>query len=140
MRIGILAAAGLALLASSFVGAAQAVPLSAPAALNGAATELGSIEKVGCWNGCGYSAGYSPYPYYGYPLYRVHRPYHRVYHRRHYRPRAYYNPCCRSYGPSYRTYYRPYYRPYLYGPGYNPWWLPGPFPPYRPHYVGRYWY
>jgi hypothetical protein len=91
MRKGVLAAAGLAILAAVSWNAApaQAMAISAPAALKGASVKL--TETVHCWD-CGYGGGY-------------------------YRP--YYRPYYRSYYSDYdRPYYRPYYRPY-WGGGYG---------------------
>ena len=80
MRKGVLAAAGGALLAASdLVEPAQAVPISAPAALKDASESLALTENVywGC-GGYGYGGGYGYRPYYG------------------------------GYGYGYRPYYRPY--------------------------------
>jgi hypothetical protein len=131
MRKSVLAAAGLALLAAVFWNSApaQAMPLSAPAALKSAADQLTLTDKIWCGDGCG--GGYYYRPYY--------RPYWRPYYRPYY---GYYRPYRPYYG-----YYRPWYRPY-YGYGYHrPWYRPyygygygyGPRPRY---YVGSriYWY
>jgi hypothetical protein len=114
MRKGVLAAAGLALLAAvSWSSApAQAMPLSAPAALQGAADKLTLTDKVWCYDSCGGGYGY--------------RPYYRTYYRPYYRP--YYGY---GYRPYYRSYYggygyRPYYRPYRYGYGYGYGYRPRP--------------
>lgn len=121
---GVLLAAGLALLAAVWTGSApaQAMPLSAPAALKDAAHELSMTDKVWCWDGCG--GGYYYRPYY--------RPYWRPYY-------GYYRPWYRPYYGAYRPWSRPYY-----GYGYRPWSRPygygyGPRPRF---YVGSrvYWY
>src|SRR4029078_10178034 len=93
---------------------AQAMPLSAPTALKGAADEIAVTDKVNCWDGC-YRPSYGYYrpwrPYYGYS--RPWRPYYAGYG---YRP----------YRPYYGGYHRPYYRPYYagYGYGYRPFYPP----------------
>ena len=58
MRKGVLAAAGLALLAAVSWSAApaQAMAISAPAALKGASDSISSTETVHCWD-CGYYGG-----------------------------------------------------------------------------------
>src|SRR3954469_21077797 len=101
MGKGVLAAAGLAFLgaASWSAAPAQAMAISAPAALKSASDSVKLTETVHCWD-CGYGGYYRPYyrsyyrpyyrPYYGYGY---HRPYYRPYYS------AYYG-------------YRPYYRPY----------------------------
>jgi hypothetical protein len=127
MRKGVLAAAGLALLAAVSWSSAQAMPLSAPAALKGAADAIDVTGQVSCWDGCGYyyRPRYRPYwrPYYR-PYYGYYRPYYRPYY-------------------GYRPYYRPYYAGYGYGYG-RPWWLSGPYygGPRPRFYVGSsvYWY
>ena len=94
MRKGVLAAAGLALLAAVSWSAApaQAMAISAPAALKGASDSISPAETVHCWD-CGYYGG----PRYGLlPLLP-----------------AYYRPITPI-----RPYYRPYYRPY-WGGGYG---------------------
>ena len=119
-------AAGGAFLAAaiSFSAApAQAVPISAPAALKGAGEAINLTGNV-CYGECGY--------------------YHRPYYRPNYRP--YY----RSYSSYYdRPYYRPHYRSYGYGHGHGygyrpvPGWVSGPYYQPRPrYYVGSsvYWY
>jgi len=55
MRKGVLAAAGLALLAAVSWNAApaQAMAISAPAALKGASDSINPTETVHCWN-CGF--------------------------------------------------------------------------------------
>ena len=90
MRKCVLAAVGLMLagVVSWTSAPAQAMAISAPAALKIASDKIGLADKVHCWD-CGY---------YGPPRY--------------YRP--YYRPYYRSYYSSYRPYYRPY-RPYGYG-------------------------
>jgi hypothetical protein len=123
MRRGLLAAAGLAFLATVSLGApAQAMAISAPAALKAANDSVKLTANVHCWD-CGY---------YGRPAYyRPYRPYYRPYYR------AYDRPYYSGYQPYYRP-YRPYYRPYSYGGGYG-------YGYYRPRprfYVGPnvYWY
>jgi hypothetical protein len=109
MRKAVLAAAGLVILAAvSWTAApAQAMAISAPAALKGASDNIKLTEPV-CWN-CGWGPGYGYY-----------RPYYRPWFRPYYRL-AYYGYG----GPYYRPYYRPYwggyyrpYRPYWGGYGY----------------------
>ena len=65
MRNGVLAAAGLAFLAavSWRAAPAQAMAISAPAALKGASDRVQLTETIHCWD-CGYYGG--PRPYYGY--------------------------------------------------------------------------
>ena len=91
MRRGVLAAAGLAFLAAVSWSAApaQAMAISAPAALKGASDSIKLTETVHCW-GCGCTAGYG---YYG----RTTGPTTD-------RTTSYYRP----------YYYRPYYRPGYY--------------------------
>ena len=122
MRKGVLAAAGGTFLAAAVVlsaAPAQAVPVSAPAALKGAGEAISLTENV-CYGECYY-----------------HGP-------RYYRP--YYRPNYRSYSYYDRPYYRPYYRPhYGYGYGYRPvpGWVSGPYYQPRPrYYVGPhvFWY
>ncbi len=131
MRKGVLAAAGLALLAAMILRApapAQAMPISAPAALKGASDGIALTGNVHCWDDC----------YYGPP--RYYRPYYRPAYRPYYRSYSYYD------GPRYyRPYYRPAYRPY-YSHGYyrsEPLWTSGPYYSPRPrYYIGPrvYWY
>ena len=67
MRRAVLAAAGLALLAAVSWSAApaQAMAISAPAALKGASDSISLAETVHCW-GCGYYGGPRYYDgYYG---------------------------------------------------------------------------
>ena len=103
MRKGVLAAAGLALLAAVSWSAApaQAMAISAPAALKGASDSISLAETVHCW-GCGYlrraallrrpTTGRitapttdriigptTPDMATGYPYYRPYRPYYRPY-------------------------------------------------------------
>src|SRR5262245_34440922 len=122
MRKGVLAAIGMAVLMALTLGtprSAQAIVLSAPAALNAAADETTTAEKI-CWGyGCGgYGYGYRPYyrPYYGYGY--GYRPYYRPYYGYGYGYRPYYRPYY-GYGYGYRPYYRPYYG---YGYGYRPYY------------------
>jgi hypothetical protein len=123
MRRGVLAAAGLAFLAAVTWSAtpAQAMAISAPAALKTASDSVKLTETVHCWD-CGYWGG---------P--RYYRPYYSGYG---YRP--YYRPYYSDYGyrPYYRP-YRPYYRPY-WGGGYGY----GYYAPRPRYYVGPsvYWY
>jgi uncharacterized cupredoxin-like copper-binding protein len=65
MRKGVLAAAGLAILAAVSWSAApaQAMAISAPAALKSASDSVKLTETVHCW-GCGYGYGYGYRPYY----------------------------------------------------------------------------
>ena len=69
MRKGVLAAAGLAILAAVIwnTAPAQAMAISAPAALKSASDSVKLTETVHCWD-CGYGGYYRPYyrPYYGY--------------------------------------------------------------------------
>ena len=81
MRKGVLVAAGLAILAAVSWDAApaQAIAISAPAALKSASDSVKLTETVHCW-GCGYGGGYyRPYyrPYFYRPYYR---PYYRSYY------------------------------------------------------------
>jgi hypothetical protein len=113
-------AAGSAFLAAAIsfsAGPAQAVPISAPAALKGAGEAVNLTSNV-CYGECGY--------------------YHRPYYRPYYRSYSYYDR------PYYRPYHRPYSS---YGPSYYrrpvPWWVSGPYYQPRPrYYVGSsvYWY
>ena len=67
MRKGVLAAAGGALLAASITwNPAQAVPISAPAALKDASESIALTDNVHYY---GYGYGYRPY-------YRPYRPYY----------------------------------------------------------------
>lgn len=100
MRRFLILAAGLVVLAATALTApAQAMPLSAPAALKDASNSLAMTEQVYCYGGgCGY---YRPYyrPYYGYRRYGYGYGYG-------YRPYGYgYG----GYGYGYRPYYRSYY-------------------------------
>jgi hypothetical protein len=127
MRKDVLSAVGGTLLAAVVAlsaAPAQAVPLSAPAALKSASAAIDATTNV-CWD-CGYNGP------------RYDRPYYRSYYRPYDRPRYY--------GGYYdRPYYRPYYRSYGYGYGYGyrpeP-WVSGPYY-YRPRprfYVGPFVY
>ncbi len=128
MRKGVLAAAGLALLAAVSWSAApaQAMAISAPAALKGASDSIRPAETVHCWD-CGY---------YGGP--RFYRPYYRPITGRTIAPTT--GPII---GPNYSD-YRPYYRPYR--PYYRPYWGGGYgygyYAPRPRFYVGPsvYWY
>jgi hypothetical protein len=142
MRKGVLAAVGLAFLAAVSWSAApaQAMAISAPAALKGASDTIKLEETVHCW-GCG--GGYYRPAHYGYRRYYGgsygggYRPYYRPYYGYGYGYRPYYRPYY-GYGYGYRP-YRPYYgyrpyRPYGYGYGY--------YAPRPRFYVGPrvYWY
>ncbi len=103
MRKSILAAAGLAILAvvSWNAAPAQAMAISAPAALKSASDSVKLTETVHCWD-CGgdwgYRPYYRPYSYYGGDYDRSYdRPYYRSYHRSYYR--SYDDDCdCGGYG------------------------------------------
>jgi hypothetical protein len=126
----------LSALGSTFLGAfvalstapAQAVPISAPAALKGAGEAINLTGNVCYGYGCGGGYGYGGY--YGPPRRYYYRPYYSPYY---YRPR-YYN----TYDYGYRP-YRPYYRPYGYGYGYGyrpeP-WVSGPYYSRPRYYIG----
>jgi hypothetical protein len=111
MRRLLMVAVGLVFLAATaFSAPAQAMAISAPAALKGATDGLRLAEPVYCYGGgCGYYRPY--YRPYGYGYYR---PYYRPYYR------SYYRPYYRSWGGCGGCgYYRPYYRPYwAHGYGY----------------------
>jgi hypothetical protein len=149
MRKGVFAAVGLAFLAAVSWNAApaQAMAISAPAALKGASEAVKLDETVHCWGNCGWGwgGGYYRPVYYGYrPYYRPYygyRPYYRPYYGYGYGYRPYYRPYY-SYGYGYRPYYRPYY-----GYGYRPYYRPygygyGYYAPRPRFYVGPrvYWY
>jgi len=137
MREGVLAAAGVAFLTAAIglsAAPAQAVPISAPAALQGAGQAIGLTANV-CYGEC----GYYDRPRYDRPYYRPNyrsyddRPYYRSYSnydRPYYRSDSYYD----------RPYSRPYYRSYSYdGPSYSrpvPWWVSGPYRPRPRYYIG----
>src|SRR5256885_10666185 len=84
MRKGVLVAAGLAILAAVSWNAApaQAMAISAPAALKSASDSVKFTETVHCWD-CGYGGGYYR-PYYP-PYFRPDYPPH---HLPHYRPHS----------------------------------------------------
>jgi len=133
MRKSVLAtvAAMVVAVASLASKPADALPLSAPAALIAAADQTGAVETVGYYGYRGYGYGYGGYRRYGYGY--GYRPYYRPYgygyggYRPYYRPYGYgygYRPYYRPYGYGYG--YRPYYRPYGYGYGYRPtYYYPG---------------
>jgi hypothetical protein len=139
MRKGVLAAVGLAFLAavSWSAGPAQAMAISAPAALKGASDTIKLDETVHCWGRCGWGGGgYYRRAYYGGYGYGY-RPYYRPYYGHSYGYRPYYRS---YYGDG--GYYRPYYRPYY---GYRPYYRPYGYGYYAPRprfYVGPrvYWY
>jgi hypothetical protein len=109
MRRCVLAMAGVALLATfSWSSApAQAMAISAPAALKAASDGIKLTEAVHCWD-CGYYGG----PRYYRPRYRSYdRPYYRPYDRPYYRSHYYSDYAPRYSRPYYRPYYRPAYRP-----------------------------
>jgi hypothetical protein len=131
MRRGALVTALAALFAVALMAAkpTQAMPISAPAGLAGAAEAIDITENVTCsvvWRcgyyGCGwrrvcwgapyYGYGYSR-PYYGY---RYYRPWYRPYY-----GYGYYRPWARPYYGY--GYYRPWARPYYgYRWGYRRYW------------------
>jgi hypothetical protein len=147
MRKGVLSAVGGALLAAVVAlsaAPAQAVPLSAPAALKSARDAVDVTTNV-CWD-CGYGGPryYRPYyrPYYGYGY---HRPYYGYGYHRSYYGYGYHRP---YYGYGY-GYHRPYYGHSGYGYGcgdcnygYRPEpWVSGPYYLPRPRfYVGPFVY
>lgn len=107
MHKGVLSAAvgGLLAVLSLSILSAEAMPISAPAALNGTADRVSLADPVSCWD-CGYD-GYRPYyrPYYR-PIYRRYG-----YHHSYYQPNYGYGTHRRYYRPSYPTYGYGYYSP-----------------------------